>query len=698
VTLSRAALAVVLVGVVGAGTVGRKVVHRVRRWRHQQALAATAREAPPAGPSWTPPALAIPREHPRLWWTPERLAREKAWAKRTGGLHPRDDDHEGLALAYLVEGDRKRGRQAVDWLLGLTFDTSGTACDQARWSGEEAMLVYDWCHDLLTPAERQLLIERWNGYLDALNKKSWGGAGMEGNNYYWGYTRNDIEWGIASAYENPRAAALLEEGLRTRFGRSFVPFAAGPGRGGVLGEGTQYGQYLLGYAAVPFVTAANEGVDLWDASNFFQEAIYYLIYATTPAPTTTVGGGQRRFELFPFDDDEKFHDGGSAEGADLTLYMIPAAAHWRAAPVGGYARAWLDLVKPQMFPLVAELAAAPSATPRPFSELPLDYFAPGPQFLYARSRWGGAGPVVQLQLGLAPGAGHQHVDWGTFQLWRGGRWLTRETVGYGEPIAGWGGGPAGTVGSDGALGHNTILFEGMGARNADNRRGPPHLLRLESRPGYAYAAVDLSDSYRCLPGECHPERDENPYAKTIVREFIYLRGLETLLVFDRLEADDDRKPAAEVTKTFVLHTETQPAVETGNRLLISNGAEALRVFTLVPAAVTPRVVTEGGKVGQFRVELDARGPAQGYFLNVLQARGKDEPDLKVALQEGPDSFTVRLAHPTRGAAVVVLDKGMASRGGAVGLSSAPSAALPAPAPLGTGVQAMTVTEQGPRWQ
>src|SRR6185312_10569760 len=138
--------------------------------------------------------------------------------------------------------------------------------------------------------------------------------------------------------------------------------------------------------------------------------------------------------------------------------------------------------------------------------------------------------------------------------------------------------------------------EGMGARNADNRRGPPHLLRLESRPGYAYAAVDLSDSYRCLPGECHPERD------------------------------DDRKPAAEVTKTFVLHTETQPAVETGNRLLISNGAEALRVFTLVPAAVTPRVVTEGGKVGQFRVELDARGPAQGYFLNVLQARGKDEPD------------------------------------------------------------------------
>ena len=161
------------------------------------------------------------------------------------------------------------------------------------------MLVFDWCHDLLNPTQRQTLIDRWNTTLDALDKKTWGGVGMEANNYYWGYLRNDIEWGVASANENPRAPEFLRHGLDTRFGRSFVPFASGPGRGGALTEGSQYGPYLLAYATLPLVTMANLGVDMWSSSNFFREAVYALIYATTPGPTTPAGGTRGVTSCFP---------------------------------------------------------------------------------------------------------------------------------------------------------------------------------------------------------------------------------------------------------------------------------------------------------------------------------------------------------------------------------------------------------------
>ncbi len=683
-------MVVVLVAVVGAGLVGRRVVHKLRHHHVEFPAART-------GPTWDPPAVEVPAEHPRLWWTPARLARARARVKGHP-FRPRDDDPTQLALAYLLEGDRPAGEKAVAWLRSLELNTSGVASDAARWNGEDAMLVFDWCHDLLTAADRQKLIERWNGYVDTLNRKRWGNVGMEENNYYWGYLRNGIEWGIASAHENPQAAKLLDYALRARFGQSFVPFASGPGRGGVLGEGSQYGPYLVDYATVPFASAEAVGANLWDASNFFREAVYYLVYATTPTPTITTPGAPARFELFPFDDDEHFlEQGGSAQSPELAMFMTAAAEHWSRDAVGRHARAWLDLVSPAL-PLMAEGWPSPTPVPRlPLTGLPVDYYAPGAGYLYARNKWGPDASVVDLQLGMPQGVGHQHVDWGTFQIWRKGRWLTRESVGYAVALAGWGGGGGGKpapVGCDGALGHNTVLFEGMGARSSENRRAHPRVLRVESRPAYAYAAVDLSESYRCSLEECRPERDDNPYAGSLIREFVYLRPLEALVVFDRAESAGDRKPADQVVKTFVLHTENAPALVPGG-LVAQSGDQVLRLTTLLPARAAPRVVVEGPPVGQFRTEIDERGPALGYFLNVLQARGAADPDLRVQLTETDGAFTVTLSHPSRGSAVVVFQKGKSSQGGKVGYAPA---GRPTPSALAGGIQRIEVTASGPRWQ
>ena len=343
------------------------------------------------------------------------------------------------------------------------------------------MLVFDWCHDLLSSDQRRMLVDRWNGVTDTLNRKEWGGPGLEGNNYYWGYLRNGLEWGIASFHENPRAAELIDHAVNERYRKGFVPFANGPGRGAVLGEGTQYGPYILRYATIPFVTAAQQGVDLWNASDFFKEAVFYLLHATTPAPTVGAAGGEPQLRGLPVQ--------RRREVAVRRLRRAAGAGHvhagggramGRPAPVGAYARGWLAQVKPRV-PDIGRPPRPPSGR-RGFHRPAARLLRDGAGFSTAATSGAGRdGPAGAARPPAARRARTRRL--GKFQLWRAGRWLTRETVSYGEPIANWGGTATG--------GDQTRpppdrpqrrLFEGMGPRTVGTARGPPHLVRLTSQP------------------------------------------------------------------------------------------------------------------------------------------------------------------------------------------------------------------------
>ena len=39
--------------------------------------------------------------------------------------------------------------------------------------------------------------------MSIMDAKSWGGPGFEGNNYYWGYLSNELNWAIATYYITP---------------------------------------------------------------------------------------------------------------------------------------------------------------------------------------------------------------------------------------------------------------------------------------------------------------------------------------------------------------------------------------------------------------------------------------------------------------------------------------------------------------
>ncbi len=194
--------------------------------------------------------------------------------------------------------------------------------------------------------------------------------------------------------------------------------------------------------------------------------------------------------------------------------------------------------------------------------------------------------------------------------------------------------------------------------------------------------MDLTPAYRAT----HPVLD-NPAVVHVEREFLFVRSLETLLVFDRVESTSASHP-----KLFLAHFETAPTVDPGTRTVTAvNGPQALRVTTLVPASPTFRpVVNEGGQVGQFRMEIQTAGAPLSYFLHALQARGTADANVTATAVDTGAAFEVTLAHPSRGTVSIALQKGGTTTGGTITIGGATTT-------LTSQVQTITVNDGGVVW-
>ncbi len=628
--------------------------------------------------------LTIPTAHPRLWWNAERRALATTWYQ-THQFTPSSSDSLGNAFRCVITGEASFCTAAVNYAMNQMCSnaacnspdpTVGVASDDARWEGENVILVFDWCYQYFTAAQRTTLINRWNTYFYNIRQHTWGGPDQHQSNYNWGYMRNEIEWGIATWGENAQADANLQHGLVTRWQTNSVPHFQGGGRGGVMQEGSAYGSAIGQYSAVPFGSAALLGRDVNRETNFFREAVMYMVYSTLPAPTYNKNNGGSFPEMFPFADDERFFDGGMPARTNYGSFMQNMADYWRTVPIGSFARQWVNTVNPTRDRHIAAVDRGGTATS--FSTLPLDFFASGPRWLFSRDKWGPAATSLLLQLGVTEDEGHQHNDVGSWQMWRNGRWVSRESTGYSQNIIGYGGGQ---VDTNNAAAHNS-LFVGTQGPASGWRVGQSTVQRLESRPAYSYVSADLTPAYRATRVEL-----DNASVSHVEREFIFLRGMETLVVFDRVEST-----TAAANKTFLAHFETSPTVDAANRVVTAvNGTQALRVTTLVPSVPTYRpIVNEGGQVGQYRLEVQTSGAAQSYFLNVMQSKGATDANVVASVVDGGSLYTVTLTHPTLGTVNISLQKGRVSSGGTITVAGVTSS-------LATTVQSMSVTDNGVAW-
>jgi hypothetical protein len=480
---------------------------------------------------------------------------------------------------------------------------------------------------------------------------------------------------------------------------------------------------MLAYPILPFASAADFGFDPYAASNFYREAIYALIYGSTPAASTVSGSFSGGYQIFPSSDDEHFHEGGAINTrdylGDFARFMgqrNPTTGNARAA------RAWLGNTGALRRWLFDALGG--TGSPADITSLPLDYYAPGAQVLNARTAHDATATQLHLELGTPGGTEHRHLDAGSFMLWRHGRWITRESTGYADNLVGFGG--TGVVGTEHPLAHNSLLFQGRstarwigsgpqvippGVDRGDQPDALPIVTRLQTHPAFSYVAVDYSGAYRNSNGR----RVDWPYAERVVREFLFLRGLDAVLVFDRMRASSDSQlpfyftgswneatdplalhiPAAQVVRTFVMHFEVAPTVS-ANRVSATLGNQVAELITLLPASPTYRVFNEDrpgdALAGQHRLEMDSTGSVESYFITVLQGRDSGSPALVATLTDGGDRWTVQLNRPGGGSATVVLLKGMFSIGGSVAVDGG------APITLSRRVQGITVTPDGPVWE
>ena len=662
--------------------------------------------------------INIPSGHPRLWFTSaESLNQARHWYE-TNQITPGADDYLAQAFVSVMTETPGSCQQAVDYANNVVIDVGGTASNSARWYGETVLLIYDWCYSQFTPEERAQFTLNWNTWQQTLNTKLWGNEGMEANNFYWGYLRNGIEWGIVSHGENPLAQGFLDVALDERFQDGMVEkWAPSFGKGGVTGEGLQYGRYLLDYGIVPLLSAQNYGFDTYAATNFYKENLFYLIYSSlpkkTPAPPASSSNCPNTYwYMFPFNDDEFFPNCYPSETVKTSPYGNAVSSYIKAWPqsnIAGYAQQWINTIQPFVSPWIASIT--PTVPAISFSHLPLDYLASGSGYAYLRNKWQEDATVINLQLGVSGNLGHIHLDAGSFQIWQNGQWLSRETTSYSDPIINWGGG-SDTVEGNNGVGHNVVLFEGYGQLNtippSERVDGLPKITRIHQHPDFFYASTDLSKIYRASENE-DPCRFDWPYAESVVRDFLYLRDLNILVILDRLSGSSDSisyadgsactwhefnefnpvKMGSEVTKTFLLHFLNQPQVVNNQVISITNN-EKLIMTTLLPENPTYRIINEepqgGNSVGQYRLELDDSGQSESYFLNVLQFGGNSLQASNIQFTQNQSSFTINIGANHS----INLKKGMASSGGNVTINNVTTSLLQCQ-------QNISVTDNGPVW-
>jgi hypothetical protein len=539
--------------------------------------------------------LTIPASHPRLFWTPSRIASAQAWVASTGyaGLNTPFsrgalDDQDMAFTCFVMNVAGACSQVITDATSFTTTCSSGAGCDNMRREGEWITgMVRDWLApgcgkaQCLTVAQASAIDTNWNTWQANQDNvtQTWGNVGMPASNYFAGQFRNDFAFGIASYNENPNAGANLQYGVQNRW-NDLLNFVSptGTGKNGAKGYalhsqegGGEYGRYSLVYYAFPLASSAPLGRDMWTETTAFKSGVLQTIYNTMP--TTSTGRGIR--DMFTWADDEQWvsgagcgyqshngPDGHGGCGASSQYYgdfMQAAANEFSGIAIGKLARQWIFTVNPAIGPI--HRSVDPGGSSQAYSTLPLDYYSSGAQYMYSRSDWTTNATSMLWQMGITHGTnmgptqswggGHGHWDAGTFQVFRKGVNIIRETPGYSEFVAGYNG--VGTSDTFAGFAHNIPIIGGQASINVQGcSDGPGVVKRLETQPNYSFAVTDLTLVYQNnVCDAAHPTR-QNPHVVSVVREFVYFRGISVLMIIDRMQSD-----ASTTSTTFVSHCETR---------------------------------------------------------------------------------------------------------------------------------------------
>lgn len=704
---------------------------------------------------YTTHGFTIPSSHPRLWWTPARIAQAQKWQN----AHPvmcNSTDYLCLAFMHVVAGSDCS--LAVNWAANTdqsmpvsgwppsSSQTNPTAIgsDTMRTTAEIAYVVFDWCYNQWTLAQKTAFISANQTWVTNVDEQCWGGiAGginhcpmsMTMDNYFLGNLRNDLEWGIVSYGDNGSGAgsnadSSIEAGIN-RWSAFKNDAASIPYGGGVPEEGIEYGVAFT-YLVLPFQTMNLGGRDAYAETGFSKQMLYWLIYAITPSATVdNSSAGISAYQQFDFNDDEITANGGIF---NQRLYwqnwLNFSSNYWSLTTnAGKYARLLYNNLTADVNtktsysypadPWFVSVDNLPSAA-LSFSTLPLDFYATGMQYAYAKTAWDTTSTALMLQMGAGTNVGHQHSDIGNFTMWRGGYWVDRESTGYGDMITG-----TPNINNNAnqnvsqVFAHNVPAFTNVALGQDSSpsyamptaQNGNATVNRLESQPEYFYADVDLTNRY--LWDSDHSSLNTGVVGH-IEREFIYVRSLETLVVLDRIltqnQIHDGALTAGNVVTSFLSHCETNPTIEDSQHFTCTDGSQVARQTILMPPSATYRVINErscsgcDAHAGQYRIEVDNGGAAQRYSLNVIQSRASNGSNIAASVVDSNPSdptsgtFNVTLHLSGSSDTTIIFNKSLCPSGsGQCASGGTINAAGAGIRNLRTNVQAISYSDSGIAW-
>lgn len=581
--------------------------------------------------------------HPRLFVPPggldelrQKVLTNPEFAAEWHLIRQSGDQALSKAFQYLIAGDAELGRQAVAQAIAeLSALDDATVASRGRTFLSVytiAPMIYDWCYDLMTPAQRTTFKDQMKRVFEhhapkyPIDMSSMSITGHDVEGWFW----NQFLVGLAIYDEEPR---MWNDAL-TFFFKEHQPVRNWYFPSGLHPQGWYIGTRFSHVSHFNLLMRQLTGGHVFDSTA--HEVPYQLLYYLRPdgqqLRSGDVGGdstGREEFKASILSNTANLYDDG---------YLR-------------YAQRFFSNRDPLFETIVDVLTRPAGLEERRLDTLPLVKYHPEPMGseMIARSGWDASGPdsddyLVQMRIGEYWFGNHQHMDMGTFQIYYKGN-LTGDSGAYRST-----GGNSSTdhdlqyYGS--TIAHNGLIIYnpnqiggsqphdpqpdggirfprkwdsaetpdvGTGTpgdsqpRNLNALVDPRHMNSAanvlahgtDERDGdyrYAYISGDLTRGYTHVFDWQNPDR-----AEKVTRSMVTMPTGEAdhplaFFVFDRMRATDES-----YLKKFVMHLAETPSVE-GRRVEASADRKAqgydgrLVSWSLLPKNPVFDVV-EGYKVG-----------------------------------------------------------------------------------------------------
>ena len=496
---------------------------------------------------------------------------------------------EAKAFYYQMYGDKKRGREAVEAILKTADWEIGDGQDITRVYGtaiEGLSIVYDWCYDLTTAAERQKMIEiaiGWASFMEIGWPPNLQGS-LVGHGAETQFLRDDLSFAIATYDERPD----IWNYIGGKFYAQYAPERQWHLKSQLNHQGANYGGYRNSSSGYGYLLITGMGLpEPYSGYLVGTDSYSHRIYLRRPDGMPFMDG-----DLFNYDPMEYIDEGGGDLIVELACSKDPLIKDelmraMRMTDKAGNVKTSLG-VTPDKWIIFSQ----PNVERASRAGMPLSYYFNSPMgVMAARTGWGDSlnSPTVvaEMKVGEYWFGNHQHKDSGSFQLYYKGPLATESGFYQNGVFYGSADHYNYTMQS---IAHNTMLVydpnedktDFMGMANDGGQRWPHGIQQttyenILTDPQHHRANVEaheIDPKNRMTPEYTYLKGDlTNAYSDKISdykRSFMFL-NLENdtvpaaLIVFDKLTVSN---PSFE--KTWLLHGQQNPQINGTRTIWKSN--------------------------------------------------------------------------------------------------------------------------------